>query len=242
MLTEVGLLNDALNVNYPITGLAFHPITGVLYGSTGNNPSDTAARFVTIDINTAQVTVIGMFDAGPVNSGGTPATMADIAFDAAGNLYGIGTIGGPNLYSININTGKATVIGSSGLTSTTGGGLEIVGGVAYATPTSSRYGTYDLTTGTYANITNPVKPGGGGAYNALTSDENGVLYGLNSAPGSPPPTFLVTIDPTTGTVTSLGQSINSLDALAFQPIPEPTTVALFLGSAVVVAATMRRRK
>ena len=36
MIQDVGPLNDLLNVNYPITGLAFHPLTGVLYGSTGN--------------------------------------------------------------------------------------------------------------------------------------------------------------------------------------------------------------
>ena len=240
VLQNVGPLNDSLETNYPITGLAFHPATGVLYGSTGNNPSVTAARFVTIDPLTAQVTVIGSFDAGPVNSSGTPATMTDLAFDAAGNLYGVGSIGGPQLYSINVATGKATVIGSTDLTSTTGGGLEMIGGVAYGTPTASRFGTYDLVTGAFTNITNPIKPGGGGAYAALTADENGVLYGLNSAPGSPPPTFLVTINPADGAVTNLGGSVPSLDAIAYI-VPEPGAATVLIVGAAALARRARRR-
>jgi hypothetical protein len=240
-IDNVGPLNDANGTNYPITGLAFHPVTRVLYGSTGNNPSATAGLLVTINPVTALVTVVGPYNAGPTNSGGTPATMADLSFDSAGNLYGIGSIGGPQLYSINTATAQATVIGNSGLTSTTGGGIAISGaGVIYATPTSSRYGTYNGVTGGYTDITNPAKPGGGGSYAALEfNPTTGVLYGLNSAPGTPPPTFLVTIDPPTGTVTSVGGSVQALDAIAI--IPEPATLAL-LGVAVATVCCVRRQK
>ena len=154
--------------------------------------------------------------------------MADIAFDSAGILYGVGSIGGPNLYTINTSTGQATVVGSTGLTSTTGGGLAISSaGVFYGTPTSTRYGTYDSVTGAYTNIANPAKPAGGGGYSAL--DFNGsTLYGLNTGPtpvgGTTPPTHIVTIDPSTGTVTDFGASLDSLDAIAFQP-PAPGSQA-----------------
>jgi hypothetical protein len=105
LVQDIGPLNDVNNVNYPITGLAFHPTTGVLYGSTGNNGA-VDAMFVRINPATAQVTPIGAFNAGPVNSSGTPTTMADIGFDTAGNLYGVASIGGPNLYSINVATAQ----------------------------------------------------------------------------------------------------------------------------------------
>jgi len=98
MISHVGSLLDAQNVNYPITGLAFNPINGLLYGSTGNSVASTAAKLVTINPLTAQVTVIGSFNAGNV---GNPSTMADLAFDSSGNLFGVGSIGGPQLYSIN---------------------------------------------------------------------------------------------------------------------------------------------
>jgi hypothetical protein len=234
VVQNIGPLNDVNNINYPITGLAVHPMTGVLYGATGNNPEATAGRLVAINPATALVTVIGSFNAGPVNSSGTPATMGDLAFDSAGNLYGVASIGGPNLYSINLATAQATLVGPNGAsTSTTGGGLAISsGGVFYGTPTSSRFGTYNSVTGAYTNIANPTKPAGG-AYGALDFDSlSGVLYGLNVGSGSPPPTHLVTIDPATGTVTDLGASVNSLDAIAFQ-IPEPTSIALVLSAALM---------
>ena len=242
VIQDVGPLHDALNVNYPVTGLAFHPTTGVLYGSTGNNnPSlaDTDARLVTINPANGLVSVIGSFNAGPTNSSGNPATMADIGFDAAGNLYGVTSIGGPNLYSINLATGQATLVGPNGVaTSTTGGGLAISSGnVFYGTPSSTRFGTYNSGTGAYTNIGNPAKPAGGG-YGALDFDGN-VLYGLNVGAGSPPPTHLVTIDPATGTVTDLGASANSLDAIAFQ-IPEPGTLVLFVAGFAGIVGRRRR--
>ena len=222
VIQDIGPLNDSSSVNYPITGLAFSPVTGLLYGSTGNAGA-VDGILVKINPATALVTVVGPFNAGPVNSGGSPATMADIAFDSAGNLYGVGSIGGPQLYSINTATGQATVVGSTGLTSTTGGGLAISpGGVFNGTPTSTRFGTYNSVTGAYTNIANPAKPAGGG-YGALDFDGS-VLYGLNVGSGSPPPTHLVTIDPL-GVVTDLGASVNSLDAIAFQ-VPEPMSILL----------------
>jgi hypothetical protein len=240
VVQDVGPLNDVGGTNYPITGLAFHPTTGVLYGSTGNNPAATAARLVTINSATGLVTVIGSYNAGPINSSGTPATMTDLAFDAAGNLYGVGSIGGPQLYSINAITGQATVIGGTGLTSTTGGGLEFAASGLYGTPTASRFGAYNIVTGAYTDIANPAKPAGGGGYGALSTDpDTGLLYGLNVGPGSPPPTHLVTINPVTGAVTDLGASLASLDAIAFQvPIPEPSGMAL-LAIAAIALGTRR---
>ncbi|HEY3393608.1 MAG TPA: PEP-CTERM sorting domain-containing protein [Lacipirellulaceae bacterium] len=242
---DVGPLNDVTGLNYPITGLAFHPTTGVLYGSTGNNPVATAGRFVAINPATAQVTAIGPFNAGPVNDSGTPATMTDLAFDSAGNLFGVASIGGPQLYSINIATGQATVIGNSGIASTTGGGLAISSsGVFYGTPTASRFGTYDTTTGVFTNIAAPNRPGNAGALAALDFDPSGVLYAMHSAPGSPPPTNLVTIDPATAMVTLLGSSVIALDAIAFRPdvIPEPGSIVLLLGGALAsIIARLRAR-
>jgi uncharacterized protein DUF6923 len=242
MIQDVGPLNDPSATNYPITGLAFNPITGILYGSTGNSVLATAAKLVTINPATGLVTVVGAFNAGPVNSTGTPSTMADIAFDSAGNLFGVGSIGGPQLYSINIGTGQATVIGSTGLTATSGGGLAISPtDVFYGTPTSSRFGTYNSGTGAYTNITNPTKPVGG-AYAALAFNGS-VLYGLDLGPGPTQATHLVTIDPATGTVTDIGASVNLLDSIAFQVVPEPGAVSMFVigGSLLGVAASKRRR-
>jgi len=239
LIQNVGPLNDSLGANYPITGLAFSPLTGVLYGSTGNAIAGREARLVTINRASGLVTVIGSFNAGPVNGTGTPATMADIAFDSAGNLFGVGSIGGPQLYSINLGTGKATVIGGTGLTSTSGGGLAISpGGLYYGTPTSSRFGTYNPGTGAYVNIANPTKPLGG-AYAALEFD-GGTLYGLDLGPSPALDTHLVTFNLTTGAITDLGASVSLLDAIAI--VPEPGTLSLLAVSGIIVSLVRMRRK
>lgn len=243
VILDVGPLNDVFGLNYGVTGLAFNPNTGVLYGSTANAVAATRAKLVSINPATGFVTVIGAFNAGPVNSGGVPSTMADIAFDSAGNLFGIGSIGGPQLYSINTGTGQATVIGSTGLTATSGGGLGINSSNAfYGTPTSSRFGTYNSTTGVYTNIANPTKPIGG-AYAALAFDSTGVLYGLDLGPSPAQQTHLTTFNLSTGAVTDIGASVDLLDAIAFGPaVPEPSTVVLLLGAgAIALLNTLRRR-
>jgi hypothetical protein len=217
VVQDVGSIVDNSNVNYPITGLAFNPLDGALWGSTGNKVPATAATLVKIDPTTAHATFVGTFNIG----GGT---MTDLAFDANGTLYGIGSVGGAHLYTINTSTGQATMVGNSGFSFTTGGGLAIgPTGTIYGTPSSSMFGTYDPTTGAYTNIGNPDKPAGTGAYTALAFNGS-VLYGLNTGPGSPPPTHLVTIDPATAIVTDIAASLDSLDAIAFQP-----TIASLVG-------------
>jgi hypothetical protein len=222
---DIGPLNDASSTNYGITGLAFNPVTGVLYGSTADNVAATRAQLVTIDPATARVTVVG-----PFNTGSSPATMTDLAFTPSGRLYGIGSVGGAHLYSINTATGQATRVGDSGFMFTTGGGLAISpSGTFYGTPGTTLFGTYNPTTGAYTNIAAPTRPAGGGAYNGLAFNSAGVLYGLNGGPMVTTP-HLVTIDPATAAVTDIGPTAgaNFLDGLAFRPapVPEPGGVLL----------------
>src|SRR6185437_9817422 len=103
IVTDIGPLNDAAAVSYGMTGIAFDPSTGILYGSSGNsgaNPPASRAQFVSINPATGLVTDIGAFNAGSGN------TMTDLAFDPTTHtLYGVGSSGGPNLYSVNLTTG-----------------------------------------------------------------------------------------------------------------------------------------
>jgi hypothetical protein len=242
VLQDVGPLNDAGGVNYGITGLAFNPVTGVLYGSTANNVAATEARLVMINPANGRVTVVGQFNAG--NSGTGAATMGDLAFDSAGNLYGVGTVGGPNLYKIDLITGKATVTGNSGPTFTEGGALAVSpAGVFYGNANSGAYGTYNPTTGAFTAITNPVEPIGG-AFAAFDFNSNGVLYGLDLGPNSSgKATHLTTINPATGAVTDLGASVAQLDAIAFQaPVPEAGTLGLLGGAATLALRGRRARR
>jgi hypothetical protein len=213
VIQDIGPLNDASSVNYGMTGLAFQPGTGVLFGSTANKVSANAAKLVTINPATGLVTVVGSYGVA------TGDTMTDITFDpTSGVLYGVGSSGGAHLYSINTTTGAATIVGDSGFTFTNGGGVAVDStGVVFGSPSPVNFGTYDKVTGAFTNIGNPASPNGRG-YGGLAFDGS-VLYGLNvvNKTGGLPP-HLVTIDTTTATVTDLGATaIESFDAIAFSP-------------------------
>ena len=235
ILQDVGALNDSGAINYAVTGLAFDPLNGVLYGSTGGV---SGTRLLTINPASGLVNVVGSLSAGT-------ATMTDLAFDQSGHLYGISSSGGANLYSINLSTGQATSLGASGMSFTEGGGLAISSsGVFYGAPIPGEYGTYDSTTGVYTHITTPATPvGAGGDYSALAFDGS-VLYGNNNLPGTGGGglTHLVTIDPVTGSVTDIGASVTHLDAIAFQTVPEPSTMALLLGAGAAALLAIKRRE
>jgi hypothetical protein len=209
IVRDIGPLNDSGAVNYSVTGLAFNPLTGVLYGSTGGV---SGTKLLTINPANGSVTVVGSFNAGS-------ATMTDLAFDASGNLYGISSSGGANLFTINVSTAAATKVGGSGVAFTEGGGLAISSaGIFYSAPIPGEYGTYDPGTGAYTHITAPANPAGAsGSYVALAFNGS-ILYGDDLVAGSGGGvTHLVTIDPATGTVTDIGPSVTHLDAIAFQP-------------------------
>lgn len=223
VIQDVGPLNDSGAVNYSVSGMAFHPVTGVLYASTGGA---SGASLLTINPSSGLVTVVGGFVAGG-------ATMTDLAFDSSGNLYGISSSGGANLFLIDISTGSAAKVGGSGVSFTEGGGLAISStGVFYAAPIPGEYGTYDPNTGAYTHITAPMTPAGGGSYAALAFNGS-TLYGDNLIAGSSGGgvTHLVTIDPTSGTVTDIGASVLHLDAIAFQPPPSTPSPSLTIQSA-----------
>jgi hypothetical protein len=237
---DVGPLNDAAGRNYPVTGLAVHPVTGALFGSTHDSPTGdpaTVSRLVSINAVTAEVTVIGPLYFDSVFPPPAGATMADLAFDRAGNLYGIASLGRTRIYSIDFYEARAYGANSSSSSAPVeGGGLVSFSNYEhYLTPTadvlshwfldccSHRPGLYQVPVG------NPAKPAGGGNYGALDFDGD-VLFGLNVGPGSPPQTHLVIINTANAAVTDIGRSVDALEAIAFRPdylpTPEPASWAL----------------
>jgi hypothetical protein len=238
----VGPTNDANGVNYSITAMVANqgaPFSDV-YGATGPGAAGAQGLLVRIDTQTALVTPIGPFNAGPVDGEGNPATMTDLALGPDG-LYGVASIGGPNLYRIG-NGGQATLVGTgTNLTETSGGGLAVHINTLYGTPTADRFGTYDSVTGAFTNITDPPKLVGGN-YTALDFwSSTGILYGINQGPGPEFPTRLVLINRTSGEIQNFGAQPNRLDALAILwNIPEPATL-LLAAIGLAAAATARRR-
>lgn len=232
--TTGGIASTVGPVGFAVTGMAFHPTTGVLYGTTGGMSLGTANSLITIDLATGAGTLVGPNGLGPV---------ADIAFDAAGTLYGWAEHD-DDLVSIDLTTGAASVLGDSGL-DTRGSGLAFdASGTLWSAGNadSTRGGvlhTIDPSTG-LSTGTLPLASSTGGRLGALAFDAAGTLFAADAATTGTPASSLslLTIDTTTGVVTQVGSTVPGLDAIAFR-VPEPATALLFAVGLVALGARRR---
>jgi hypothetical protein len=205
VLTTVGPLNDAAGNNYHITGLKYHPLTGIFYGMTGD-PA-IPEYLVIVDPAPALVTPIGQLG----------AILTDIAIDpTTGIMYAVSRVN-QKFYTINTATGEAVQTGSTGLGFQNGGGLAADRtGAIFGIDNFSVY-SYDKTTGR-ATLIGPT--GLQNLVRAADFNPSNVLYGLEGGAGidNNHPRWLDTFDVITGTGTRVGQiPVHGLDALAFIP-------------------------
>lgn len=200
-----------------VTGLAFHPVTGVLYGSTAiisiAGSTLPTCHLITIDPLTGNGTDIGSF-----GLSSPPCTLADLTFDPATNiLYGWGAGSDGDLYTVNLQTGAATEVGESGLSSLQGGGLTFgPGGKLFlaAESTEGKLRTIDKTTGLPVDSVVLTGYGKSASIAALAYDGSAFLYGVTRKDGD-----LIRINPNTGEIETIGPAASeqaAIDALAFQ--------------------------
>lgn len=219
-----------------ITGLAFNPVTGVLYGHVSNIfGSPSATNLVTIDRTTGAATLVGSTD----------NQIPDMTFNASGVLFAwseCSTASCSNtddLYTINTSTGAATFVGESGIgTSNTG--------LAFS-PSGDLY----LKSGADVHILDPLSglsllagpTLNRSTNNALAFSPGGTAYSIIRASGT---TTLVSIDLGTGIVTDIGDmGIGTIAALAFvddsAAVPEPSALILQLTGLTGLVMFGRRR-
>jgi len=137
-----------------VTGISFHPETGVLYGVV--NPfGGFSGQLITIDTATGAGTLVGS----------TNHRIPDIAFAPDGTLHGWAQIPGAfpagqdNLVEIDLATGATTEVGPSALiTFSTGFGIDSSGTAWMKT---SQFGasdslfSIDLATGAFVPVGDP---------------------------------------------------------------------------------------
>ena len=208
VLTTVGPLQDAAGNNYGMTGLKYHPITGIFYGATAGQSPTNPSYLVIVDPATALVTPIGPFG----------WILTDIAIDPrTGIMYGISGFN-EKFYTINTATGEAVQTGSTRIGFAAGGGFAADRtGALFGFSFFSCY-SFNKTDGlaTLIGLTglrNLVK--------AADFNPSNVLYGLEGGGGSDNNhlRWLVTFNVITGLGTRVGQiTVNDLDALAFIPV------------------------
>jgi hypothetical protein len=183
---------------FHVTGLAFHPDTGVLYGAT--SPDEIAQIAELIIIN--PVTGVGT-EVGPTGEeAGTP----DMTFDSGGTLYAWSE-DGDDLVTISLATGAISTIGSPIGTAQTG--LQFDSSDTLYLKTGNTLHEIDPSDGTsLGSVAISVT----GLHNILAWDGS-TLYGVRRTAGG---MELYTIDPATGTATLLGSNaITDVSALAF---------------------------
>jgi hypothetical protein len=241
-LLDIGALLTAAGAPVGITGLAFDPVSGVLYGSTANASPNLAQHLVTIDPVTALVTDIGSFGVGV-------STLSDITFDPTTNtLYGWQAASGHHLVTVDRTTGAITLIGP-GTAAFGGGGLASdAAGTLFSTPDGATnppgtLNTVDKATGILSligGLSGAPLPNG---MNALAFDGAGVLFGVNLTRGGGA-RHLVTINTGTGAVTDIGRTEDNLDAIAFRPtaVPEPGLLGFLMAGGVGGLLLRRRRQ
>ncbi len=205
-------------IGYAVTGLAIHPVTGVLYGSTSNQSAASPGSLITINRFTGAGTLVGSY--------GFPSqTMADLTFTSDGRLYGWLVNGAKSLFTINLATGAATLVGPSGIVGPTpGSGLAASAtDVLYYAGSGANGALRTINRATGAPTTVATLTGSFGSIAALAFNSAGVLYGAYGPPV--PPTRLVTINTSTGVVTDLGPTIDDLDAIVFASAPVAAAAA-----------------
>jgi hypothetical protein len=221
-------------IGFAVTGLAVHPITGDLYGSTANLDENAAGSLIRIDKTTGQGTLIGPY--------GLRGTLTDLTFTSDGTLYGWAQ---PDraLFTVNLTTGRATRVGSFTVGFGTFGSGIAAAANALLLAGGGGQGPFfrvDRTTGV-AVSTGSLDWEQNGPIAALAFGPGG-LYALGISPFlNDLRTWLLKIDPATGHVTVLGPSLLFGDAIAFDPpsfpaIADPVAVPTLSDLAFVVMA------
>lgn len=208
-----------------ITGLAFHPTTGVLYGITAGLSPNIPHSLVTVDPKSGEAKIVGPL--GVIGS--------DISFDSDGKLH----MWVPSLRQIglvNLDTGAVKLLGEPGAAGPTGGlSIDKSGDILVAgSGASPRIDILDPQSGELKRGP-PLLNAPYAAINSLTTSSRGVLYAVNSNLGAPASTRLVTIDRKTGEVSNIGALPPDTDALAFRPASAGSITPDFNWTPILVA-------
>ena len=210
-----------------ITGLDFHPDTGVLYGTTTGN-STNPSSLITIDPATGAVTVIGPH--------GVDQAIIDLSFAPDGTLYGWAEPGDDSVVTINVTTGAATLVANSGA-DTAGcafdmapdGFLYLFGAYCESPLNPGELGDnailkIDPNNGSVvdywpivSDLDWPCDVSFNGAWNAASHNASGTLYGFSGAGCGTSNRSLAIMDLATGVPTYIGDSLKWASGLAFGP-------------------------
>lgn len=214
--TGAATLVGSMGSVYGCSGLAYY--NGNLYATGQDGSSSGTTSLFTIDPATGAATLVG------ASNQGTSCTyhITDIDFSPSGTLYATFE---NCLATLNSSTGAETDIATiTGSLYNAGNALAISSSGTLYFAEKSLY-TLNPSTGaatTIATLSNlPTGcTSGKQVANALKFSSSGTLYGVfNCGSSGSGPNYLVTINTTTGAMTTVGQTQNGLDGIAFVTVP-----------------------
>ena len=187
------------------TGLAVDPTDGQLYGVTNQQSANPRALYK-INSATGGVQIVGPL--------GLSNPVADIDFDIGGNLYGWSE-DTDRLARINKETGVATEYGPGN--GSNGDGMSFdKNGTLYAALDSDNGPLWIVNTDTGGTTAGPTLSGTDGySVSAASFDCTGTTLYATIPNGGSPPSNLVTINQTSGLITTLGPTQLSADGLVW---------------------------
>lgn len=237
--TTTGVATSVGPTGRALTGLAFDPTSGILYGSTSNQSPLNARALVTVDPTTGATTLVGAYGIGS-------DTLADIAFDSLGNLFGF-SASGHKLYSVNKSTGVATVISAA---SFPGGGfgwamdfdsydnLFVLPFGDQVGPSQGAVYLTDQSTGTsafFADISGSPPYNNGASFAAGAFAPGKIFYAIDNDFGSS--AHLVSVNIGDGAVTDIGVTTTGMDALASDTRPTEAWIYRFSAPSIINGAS-----
>jgi Ca2+-binding RTX toxin-like protein len=208
-----GIVRTIGPIGLSVTGLAIDPKTHELYGVTGAEDVDTPSYLIKVDKATGAATSIGD------ELDGTSSGAADITFTSDRTLFGWSE-DSDDLVTINLSTGAATVVGESGQ-GTAGSGISASSSDTLFFTGENDDGalqTIDRETGLPTDVAT-LDGTASTRINALAFDRTDNLFGSRRLEaGAGGARDLITIDTSSGHITSVGESVDGLDALEFSEV------------------------
>jgi hypothetical protein len=217
---DTGAVSVVTTVSVALSDIAFSP-SGVLFGISPFN----AASLYRVNLSNGEATRVG--DTRIVGANG-------LAFDEAGRLFA-SAAGSSSLFLVNSANGSSSVFGSHDIGTGSAGDIAIIGNDILMSSDAGLLIKYPSTGGFGATIVGDL---GSTDFFGLGTPGNSQLFGLTNQQ-------LYRIDPTTAASTLLhdlsssGLSAIQGSAIAFQAIPEPSSLLLLLVGSPFV---LRRRR
>lgn len=197
------------STGFSVTGLAIHPKTKVLYGVTGTQDQTAPGSLIKINKATGKAKLIGdEFE-------GDDYGAADITFTNDGTLYGWAETEDA-LVTINISTGAATFVGADPGVGTFGNGISAASDDTLFFTGDGDMGSLSTVDPSTGGLTNVETLDGqfDDAIGALAFDRKDNLFGSRRT-SDDAGRDLIRIDTENGHITSLGETVDRLDAIEF---------------------------